>query len=108
MVDNYAYAVTHGFTMVASDVYLEITRIKNTDEMKQKIMDLRLQSVDTGYFNLYSSSELHLSNKTEVSNLWAQKQSVLSAISESSFYASNDVRITNNNAANIYGYTMQF
>ena len=31
MIDNYAHTVTHGLTMVSSEVFLEATRIKNTD-----------------------------------------------------------------------------
>ena len=61
MIDNYAHKVTHGFTMVESEVFLEITRIKNTESMFDKIQQLSLTSVDTGFFNLYLGSELYLS-----------------------------------------------
>jgi len=108
MLDNYSHEVTHGFTMVASEVYLETTRISNSLAMKRKLEKLQLSSVDTGYFNLYLQSELHLSNNTEVKNLLAQKQSVLSAISQSSFTTTNDVRFIDNKSSNTEGYTMSF
>ena len=71
LINNYAHEVTHGLTMVSSDVYLESTRIRNTDEMVKKLRSLRLSSVDTGFFNLYLASELHLSDRTELTNLLA-------------------------------------
>ena len=37
MIDNYAHEVTHGFTMVASEVWVEKTRISNTPEMRKKL-----------------------------------------------------------------------
>lgn len=40
MVDNYAHEVTHGFTMVESEVYLYATRISNTASMKRKLHTL--------------------------------------------------------------------
>lgn len=56
MVDNYAHEVSHGFTMVESDVFLEKTRISNSDEMKAMLTKLRLAAVDTGFFNMYLGS----------------------------------------------------
>ena len=56
MVNNYAHEVSHGFTMVESDVFLEKTRISNSDEMKAKLNKLRLAAVDTGFFNMYLGS----------------------------------------------------
>ena len=69
---------------------------------------MKLEKVDTGFFNLYLASELFLSDKTEVRNLLAQKQSVLSAISQSSVHASRDVRFIDNETGAANGYTMQF
>ena len=37
MEDNYAHEVTHGFTMVESEVYLQSTRISNSEEMLEKL-----------------------------------------------------------------------
>ena len=108
MINNYAHKVTHGFTMVESEVFVESTQIYNTDSMLNKLQKLSLQSVDTGFFNLYLSSQLYLANNTEVRNLWAAKQSVLSAISQSSFFASNNVSFVSNNAESGDGYTLQF
>lgn len=62
MIDNYAHEVSHGFTMVESEVFLEKTRIKNTAEMSDKLNILRLVSVDTGFFNMYLGSMLVISN----------------------------------------------
>jgi len=108
MIDNYAHEVSHGFTMVATEVLIETTRISNSEKMLSKLTKLRLKSVDTGYFNLYLGSKLFLSNKSEIHSLVATKQAVLSAISQSSFYASKDVRLINNRSFNREGYTLQF
>ena len=56
MVDNYAHKVTHGFTMVESDVFMEKTRIRNSDAMFDKLVKLNLSTIDTGFFNLYLGS----------------------------------------------------
>ena len=81
MLDNYAHTVTHGFTMVESDVFLEKTRISNSERMLAKLHSLRLDSVDTGFFNMYQGSMLFISNQSEIRSQIAQKQAILSAIS---------------------------
>ena len=62
MIDNYAHEVSHGFTMVESEVFLEKTRIRNTAEMSAKLDALHLATVDTGFFNMYLGSMLVISN----------------------------------------------
>lgn len=105
MLDNYAHTVTHGFTMVESDVFLVNTRISNSDSMLTKLHTLRLDSVDTGFFNMYQGSRLFISDQSEIRNQIAQKQAILSAISQSSFYVSDGVSFSNNTSFNKEGYT---
>ena len=81
ILDNYSRYVTHGVTLITSEITVEATKISFSDEMNKKIKGLHLQNLDTGFFNLYPNSVLFLTNKTEVMNLTAQRQSVLSAIS---------------------------
>ena len=107
MVDNYASTVSHGFTMVESDVFLEKTRISNSKSMIAKLLKLRLAAVDTGFFNMYLSSQLFISNESEIRGLIAQKNAMLSAISQSSLYVSKNVRFIDNQSFNKEGYTLQ-
>ena len=88
IVDNWAAAVTHGITLISSELYVDATQISFTEAGKAKVLALKLDRVDTGFFNLYLGSSVWLSNNTEVRNLVAQTQSVLSAISQSSVYMS--------------------
>ena len=108
ILDNYSRYVTHGVTLITSEITVEATKISFSDEMNQKIRGLRLENLDTGFFNLYPNSVLYLTNKTEVMNLTAQRQSVLSAISQSKVTTSNDVKFIDNSAMRSDGVTMLF
>lgn len=68
---------------------------------------MRLPSVDTGFFNLYLGSTLAIFNESEIRNLVAQKQGVISAISQSSVYTTKGVRFVDNTSFNLEGFTMQ-
>ena len=69
IVDNYAQTVTHGMTMIASEVFVEGTKILNTEPFYEFISNKKLEKVDTGFFNLYLSSELDISKNTEIRSL---------------------------------------
>ena len=64
LTDNYAQYVTHGITLISSQLFIEATLINFTDAGRLKIDNLNLDKLDTGFFNLYLGSELHLSKKT--------------------------------------------
>jgi hypothetical protein len=70
------------------------------------ISNLVFDKLDTGFFNLYLSSEIYLSEETEIRNLRGKKQSVLSAISQSSVFTSKDVRFIDNISDSKSGFTM--
>jgi hypothetical protein len=92
-VDNFANQVTHGLTMIASEVFVESSQIYNTEAFLDELWAKNLDKVDTGFFNLYLSSQLHISNQTEIRRITAQKQSVLNAVSQSSVFTSDGVSI---------------
>jgi hypothetical protein len=82
--------------------------IQFTEDGLIMISKLALDKLDTGFFNLYLGSELYLSSGTEVRNMRGKKMSVLSAISQSSVYTSDDVRFIDNISGSKSGYTMDF
>lgn len=73
IVDNYAQTVTHGMTMIASEVFVEGTQIWNTEPFYKFIFSKELTKVDTGLFNLYLNSELHISKNTEIRSIIGTK-----------------------------------
>ena len=79
--DNYSLYVTHGITLISSTLFVESTTISFSPTFLDQIIQMNLDKVDTGFFNLYLGSDLHLSQGTVVSGLTALKWSVLSAIS---------------------------
>ncbi len=108
IVDNFAQTVTHGVTMIASEVFVEGTQIQNTEPFYKYILDKKLEKVDTGFFNLYLSSELHISKNTEIRSLIGTKQAVLYAGSQSSVFTAAGVTIINCEATAGGGVTMYF
>lgn len=100
--------MTHGITLISSKLFVESTVIHFTPSGLAKVKTLSLEKLDTGFFNLYLESYLSLSKKTVVKNLSGQKQSVLSAISQSSVYTSSDVLFIDNTSASKDGFTMRF
>ena len=108
MLDNYAQFVTHGITLIYSHLEVESTMIRFTEAGLGKLIDMDMQKLDIGFFNLYLSSELHISKNTEVRSLVGQKASVLNAISQSSVYISEDVRFIDNKSISTNGFTMNF
>ena len=91
--------------MISSALYVDNTKIYFSDEIKQRVRTLFLENLDTGFFNLYLFSDLSLYKKTEVRNLLATKNAVLSASALSNVYTTNNVKITGNEAQNDDGST---
>ena len=71
MIDNYARYVTHGITLIQSDMFVESTLIKFTPGGLEKIIAMDLEKLDTGFFNLYLGSKLHLSKGTVIRDMTA-------------------------------------
>ena len=94
--------------MISSKMDVVKTNISFTPEMLANVNSWPLDKLDTGFFNLYLGSELTLRDNTEINSLTAQKQSVLSAISQSNVYMYNDVRFVQSNSASTDGYTLSF
>ena len=97
--------MTHGVTLISSTLYVDSTQIYFTEDIKQRVRSLFLENLDTGFFNLYLFSDLHLSNQTQVRNLLATKNAVLSASALSNVYTKNSVVIAGNEAQNDDGQT---
>lgn len=106
--DNYAHQVTHGITLISSELTVRSTTINFSDDFNSKLALLNLGKLDTGFFNLYLGSQLNLSQQTEVRNLVAKQQSVLAASAQSSVIISDGVKFINNNSNSPDGYTMAF
>lgn len=100
--------MTHGITLISSELLVESTKIHFTEAGLAKVHSLSLDKLDTGFFNLYLESSLTLSKKTVVQNMTGQKMAVLTAISQSSVYTESDVLFIDNNTANKDGFTMKF
>ena len=66
MADNYAQYVTHGITLISSQMWVSTTKILFTDLGRQKIDALVLDKLDTGFFNLYLGSEITIQDRTVV------------------------------------------
>ena len=58
MADNYAQFVTHGITLISSQLWVSATNIMFTNFGRKKIDALVLDKLDTGFFNLYLGSEI--------------------------------------------------
>ena len=68
--------------------------------------NLDLSKLDCGFFNLFLASKITIGQNSEISNLVALNQAVLSAFSLSSVYVSEDVRFFNNRATSLAGRTI--
>ena len=64
--DNYAMFVTHGITLISSQLWVETTKIMFTDQGREKVDALNLDKLDTGFFNLYLKSTIYISKGTVV------------------------------------------
>ena len=104
--DNYSYQVTHGITLISSTMVVDTTQISFSESMQDRVMQLFLDKLDTGFFNLYLFSDLVLTQGTEVRNLIAQKSAVLSASALSNIHTSHDVKFVGNTALNNDGQTL--
>ena len=71
-------------------MWVETTTIMFTPEGLIKVNSIDLPKLDSGFFNLYLTSTLHLSKGTIIRDITAQK-SIVNAISQSSVYMSEDV-----------------
>ena len=67
--------MTHGITSISAEIIVDATLIRFQDEAKIKISKLSslLDKLDTGFFNLYLYSSLHMSKQSEVRDLTATK-----------------------------------
>lgn len=102
-VNNYALFVTHGITLISSNLIMNHTLVEFNshchyafNRAEQRFVTvcnqenhfedrLQLAKLDTGFFNLYLTSNAHITNGTVVRNLLAQKQAVAYVIGKSSF-----------------------
>lgn len=66
MSDNYAIFVTHGITLISSELWVQTTKIMFTDKGRELIDSLTLDKLDTGFFNLYLKSTIYISKGTVV------------------------------------------
>ena len=82
---------------------IDDTKISFTKEMYDKAETLFLDSVDTGFLNLYLFSDLTLYNNTEISGLLASKNAVMSASAQSNVYMRDTVKFIDNNAQSADG-----
>ena len=91
--DNSALFVNHGITLITSTLEMRESNVTFTEGFAET---LDLERLDTGFFNLFLASKLHIKDNTIISNLKALNQAVLSAISQSNVYISNNVKFLNN------------
>ena len=69
--DNSAQIVNHGITMITSKLEFVNSEVKFTDEFAATLDDVRLNKLDTGFFSLFLSSTIYISDHTYISNLKA-------------------------------------
>ena len=101
--DNYANLVNHGVTMITSKLNMKNCTIFFSEGFPET---LDVLSVDTGFFNLFLTSNLTIQDHTTIKNLKALNQAVLSAISQSSVYIANDVFFLDNESHSSKGQTI--
>ena len=112
--NNYAKYVTHGITLISSNLRIsntiiqfertcywtfdvvEYRFIRLCSENEDFFERLDLSKLDTGFFNLYLTSIAYITENTIVQNLLAQKQAVAYVIGQSSLEISKNVRFLNN------------
>ena len=104
--DNFASVVTHGIVLIKSSLEISSTKITFTSRLSEVLS--KISKLDTGFFQLQMSSTLRLRSNSVIENLKAQKQSVLSALSQSNVYMSDNVIIRNNQAISGSGSTLYF
>lgn len=76
--DNFAKFVNHGITLISSKVEMRESEVTFTEGFAD---NLDLSRLDTGFFNLFPASELHIKDNTVFSNLKGLNQAVINAIS---------------------------
>ena len=103
MVDNSAEKYTHGLSMISSTVEVSGSSISFSEEFAE---NLDVQYVEVGFFKLMLSSNLTISDETEIRNLRASNMGVVAALSLSSVYIRNGVRFLNNSALSQHGQTI--
>lgn len=91
--DNAADRYTHGLTMISSTAELFQTTVTFSEEFGPQ---LDVENVETGFFKLLLNSKLVLSDNTVISNLRATNQAFISAMSLSSIYIHDNVKLINN------------
>ena len=101
--DNSATQVNHGITMITSQIEFYNSTVSFSDGFAET---LDLSKLDCGFFNLFLSSTIRIGRNTEIRNLRALNQAVLSAFSLSSVYVEDEVRFINNTAISSSGITI--
>lgn len=99
-MDNSATRVTHGFTMISSNLNFFNSTVNFSEGFADK---LRLEKLDTAFFNLYLGSSIEMGRNTTISNLVALNQAVLSAYSLSNVNIHSGVVFINNTALSSTG-----
>ena len=70
-INNRSQVGTHGFELVQSVLVVSQTDIRFSDGYVAAIPNQEFRNVDSGFFYLFTSSELHLLNNTSIQNLKA-------------------------------------
>ena len=107
--NNYAQYVTHGITLITSNLKISnskirfekechygfdfgtVTFVKICSEYDDFFSRLKLEKLDTGFFNLYLTSYALITENTVIEDLLAQKQAVAYVIGKSRLDTSNNV-----------------